>query len=272
MKKVQTEIMDAQSSVINNHYLLELILLELDQKTILISAQRACRSWRELINESCQLQQHLFLRPAPKTSPFILNPLLAEKFPHWFPAKTTTGETSVRVFKKEDLITNELSHEHWSTIFRLQTATWRRMYPVQPPIWSFGRHRWTSQMGGASKRMQQLSVISVPDTKEKYRLKMDMNKEDIDADGAVPFNMESLYRLVTSGTGDCHTWAFAWDDSVNDKLVLPERMGLHDIDGSVEKEIRHHIKKDGVVLLECRTRQCTGKGPWKFERQFVMGY
>ncbi|KAK8114680.1 hypothetical protein PG999_006749 [Apiospora kogelbergensis] len=43
--------------------LLEAILLGVDMRTVLISAQRVCRYWRELISQSGPLQEHLYFKP-----------------------------------------------------------------------------------------------------------------------------------------------------------------------------------------------------------------
>lgn len=43
--------------------LLECVLLHLDMRTLLVSAQRACRTWRELITTSPALQEALFFKP-----------------------------------------------------------------------------------------------------------------------------------------------------------------------------------------------------------------
>lgn len=43
--------------------LLEAILLRVDMRTVLVSAQRVCQYWRELISQSSQLREHLYLKP-----------------------------------------------------------------------------------------------------------------------------------------------------------------------------------------------------------------
>ncbi|KAK8087138.1 hypothetical protein PG994_002112 [Apiospora phragmitis] len=79
--------------------LLETILLHLEQRDLLVNAQRVCRQWRQCITETISIQQHLFLLPEPARSTSSNsnaeadadalpaprpNPLLARHFPEWF--------------------------------------------------------------------------------------------------------------------------------------------------------------------------------------------
>jgi hypothetical protein len=52
-----------QSKVLTTPELLETILLHLDTRTLLVSAQRVCQTWKVLIQTSPTIQQALFFRP-----------------------------------------------------------------------------------------------------------------------------------------------------------------------------------------------------------------
>jgi hypothetical protein len=113
--------------------ILEQVLLQLDMRDVL-RCQAVSKHWQHLIGTSPALQQHLFLKPAPfrdSEAPRI-NPLLAALFPRLFdfevPGSRYSWESS-----------HYMRSMHWyqdETTRRkiLQTdASWRHMYPVQPP-------------------------------------------------------------------------------------------------------------------------------------------
>jgi hypothetical protein len=75
----------AETTTLSTPELLELIPLNLDIQTLLLS-QRICRTWQEIIQESLPLQKHLFLAPI-DDSPTVQkshNSLLVKKFPTFF--------------------------------------------------------------------------------------------------------------------------------------------------------------------------------------------
>ncbi|CAI6089292.1 unnamed protein product [Clonostachys chloroleuca] len=69
--------------LLNTAEILEALLLQTDPKTVLL-ARRVCVKWNDLISNSPPIQQHLFFRPIPGTTPVVLNPILAEAFPPFF--------------------------------------------------------------------------------------------------------------------------------------------------------------------------------------------
>jgi hypothetical protein len=75
------------TSVLSTPELLESILLRLDLRTLLTSAQLVNRQWRALVSHSPALQRALFLQPAAAAAwAPENNPLLAAAFPafyHW---------------------------------------------------------------------------------------------------------------------------------------------------------------------------------------------
>lgn len=79
--------------------ILEAILLNIDIRDLLVSAQRICKHWRELVATSPRLQQRLFIAPD-FTGPRKINPLLQEAFPFCFP--DPENERGSRVYAKSE--------------------------------------------------------------------------------------------------------------------------------------------------------------------------
>ncbi|KAK8094811.1 hypothetical protein PG997_001496 [Apiospora hydei] len=106
--------------------LLENILVHLDPKTFLTSAQLVQRRWRQQIHNSTPLQQQLFLRsiPAQYSSPREVNPLLKEHFPIFFyerPAELDTVRPP-RISPEDSDNDPEASHSWYNAMRR-----WRIM-------------------------------------------------------------------------------------------------------------------------------------------------
>ncbi|KFH48367.1 hypothetical protein ACRE_008520 [Hapsidospora chrysogenum ATCC 11550] len=76
--------------------LLALILIHLDQRSLLTKAQRVGKRWKDVLHASPALRRHLFFY-VPATEPRrppeekTLNPLLAVAFPPWFTQFAATG-------------------------------------------------------------------------------------------------------------------------------------------------------------------------------------
>ncbi|KAK7920894.1 hypothetical protein PG985_008916 [Apiospora marii] len=137
--------------------LLESILLHVDERTLLVSAQRVNKRWRDIITNSSCLQKKLFLMPddsdAAARDPQH-NPLLAETFPFCFDDLTAYPSGARRVvWAKSDIFAarppvfkqrqhNPLTQlpqwrQLWSRRRRAALgqpqASWRRMLVHQPP-------------------------------------------------------------------------------------------------------------------------------------------
>lgn len=139
--------------------LLESILLNLDLRTLLTTAQSTCRTWTTLIKTSPRLQQALFLLPAP-TAKKAHNPLLAQTFPSLFPAPAPNSHSSPEN-SDQDKDTNPLCLFTFTTLdmvatpakteaYRRREASWRHMLLQQPPISEIGFIQIRSAMRGKS--------------------------------------------------------------------------------------------------------------------------
>ncbi|KAJ5295558.1 hypothetical protein N7508_010379 [Penicillium antarcticum] len=128
---------------------LEMILLQIDMRTLLISCQRVCRDWRDLITKSLSIQKPLFFTPIKESEwgmgEKLPNLLLAEMFPAIFPAE---GEPRKRDFLFSDCVMTKdpASLDR----FVQKDASWRRMLVQQPPILELGLFHIDSARGGDS--------------------------------------------------------------------------------------------------------------------------
>ncbi|RAK82053.1 uncharacterized protein BO72DRAFT_523922 [Aspergillus fijiensis CBS 313.89] len=118
--------------------LLEPILLALDLRTLLTSAQRVCTQWRSIVQRSSSLQEKLFFKPRATAkrhySPEpIFNPLLTTAFPAIFHA---VSPHRGREFNIADL--ELITHPAKRTAYLRPEASWRSMLIQQPPTSSFG--------------------------------------------------------------------------------------------------------------------------------------
>jgi hypothetical protein len=137
--------------------LLELVLLNTKQRTLLTSCIRVCRCWHELITTSSTLQKHLYFLPH-EIHHLTINPLLDWGFPGWFSKRhwidpedweeayahceqppTAPHDHDERVY---DLSTdaralNKFFVLPWNTretSWRYENASWRKMQISQPPV------------------------------------------------------------------------------------------------------------------------------------------
>jgi hypothetical protein len=119
------------SAIFDLPEILECILLFLKLRDLL-QVQLVCRRWKDWISTSPKIQERLFLRSvlAKENVRTEINPLLQTIFPNFF-VFTDCRDTYEFVNRLSDLAWVE-DEEQRSRILRLD-ASWRRMYPIQPP-------------------------------------------------------------------------------------------------------------------------------------------
>ncbi|KAJ5951417.1 uncharacterized protein N7479_009830 [Penicillium vulpinum] len=133
----------------------ELILLNLDTRTLLTKATRICHTWSHFINSSPALQWALFFRPLDNAlnKSKIQNPLLAATFPSIFHqyGNTKTNDTDINgnptprvTFTTFDMVKNP---HKWDAYIRPE-ASWRRMLVQQPPVYTLSLLRSNVGHGG----------------------------------------------------------------------------------------------------------------------------
>lgn len=117
----------ASQLVLNDSKLLPRILSFLDIRTLLISGQRSCRFWREVIATTPHLQESLFFKFPPSAAPRLLNPLLRELWPLWFKSPSSFNKRRPRP-KASDF--RFLKWTQRPSAFRRRDASWRKMLVV----------------------------------------------------------------------------------------------------------------------------------------------
>jgi hypothetical protein len=148
----------AQSHALSIPEIFELILLNLDTRTLLTKATQICHSWSHFINSSPRIQWALFFRPLDNAlnKPKTQNPLLAETFPSIFDqcehtnekndldTDTTNKKTTNVTFTTFDMVKNP---HKWDAYIRPE-ASWRRMLVQQPPVYTLSLLRSNVGHGG----------------------------------------------------------------------------------------------------------------------------
>ncbi|KAJ5787299.1 hypothetical protein N7457_002289 [Penicillium paradoxum] len=137
----------AVNRVLDTPEILEMILVRMDMRSLLTSAQRVCHSWTKLITKSPSIQKCLYFTPI-KDSEWGMeesfpNPLLTETFPSIFPAKDRLDHYTSNF---SDLTMTEDA----TTMARFvrKDASWRKMLVQQPPISELGTFQISHGMRG----------------------------------------------------------------------------------------------------------------------------
>ncbi|KAF3396133.1 hypothetical protein F1880_007309 [Penicillium rolfsii] len=132
------------------------IMYHMDMRT-LITSQRVCRTWANLIQTSRSLQESLFFIPVHASNdaskPRIYNSLLAETFPSFFPSDVDndairrTTLSTLPFIKRSQTLKAHLRPE----------ASWRRMFTAQPPVHIIGRYTCSSRIMGQTWHQQKVA-------------------------------------------------------------------------------------------------------------------
>ncbi|KAI9926503.1 hypothetical protein MW887_004270 [Aspergillus wentii] len=111
--------------------ILEQILLDVDMRTLLVSAQRVSQHWNTVISQSQPLQQALFFQPVQnKQQTRIRNPLLEELF--WHPDADPQPDLGIPSLKFKVRV------PYQDRVFAHRNASWQRMLIQQPPTSKIG--------------------------------------------------------------------------------------------------------------------------------------
>lgn len=155
------------NEALNTPEILEMILIELDMRTLLTSAQRVCRTWVNMISNSPSIQKALFFTPI-KDSEWgenvkMLNPLLTATFSSIFPAKGRLDDYKLNFF--------DLTMAKGSAMnqFVRRSASWRRMLVQQPPISDIGMFQVYHGMTGDRSVSSIISVSFQPKSQSDFK-------------------------------------------------------------------------------------------------------
>jgi hypothetical protein len=205
-------------------------MLQLDLRSLLVSAQRVCTSWYLTVATSPSLQCALFLRAdfSRPSSCRYGNPLLQEVFPSWFGSdyppcpKKKSSERHSNEMPKEQQVFNSLPLCRSSqprgarnSSFLRPEASWKRMLISQPPIRRLHIYDEEIHMFGISSHLtvKQLPCIT-------------MRKLDgkLTRTGRVEFRMGEFYDLVLGKLSNCHikTFMASWNGDSNSRKRFRE--------------------------------------------------
>jgi hypothetical protein len=148
----------------------ERILLNLDIQELLF-AQLVHTHFKSFIEQSTVLQQRLFFIPDPTRSTPELHPILKSRFPALFSLKRPDHTQSFYDFSEMTRKLDWFTDEFYRDRMIREDASWRRMFPVQPPaklesikIWShhfcvslFG-HCVPAQLGSQYQHLQETGM------------------------------------------------------------------------------------------------------------------
>ncbi|KAF7523358.1 hypothetical protein G7054_g11780 [Neopestalotiopsis clavispora] len=151
------EVLSAGARVGHILELLEAILLDVDMRTLLVSAQRVNKRWWNLIGNP-EFQKRLFFIPDHDATGSTANPLLVEYFRFCFPNYSLEDNANWRgstVYKDRNppelekfktLRGRNIESKEWFAIkekaeaFGREDASWRQMLTHQPPMAGVHQH------------------------------------------------------------------------------------------------------------------------------------
>ncbi|KAJ5970615.1 uncharacterized protein N7479_000533 [Penicillium vulpinum] len=224
----------AINKVLSTPEILEMILVQLDMRTLLTSAQLVCYNWANLISESPSIQKALFFTPIGANEwgeEKIINPLLRETFPSFFPTKDKAAD---HPFDYSSLPMTKDS----STMgqFVRKDASWRKMLVQQPPISDIGLYHIISARGG--------------DSAESSSIPADQKMQEFGYDGV---RMERLFELLLFSRD------VEFRPYTNARMYWSTREPI-EFDSeyrNIKDEFHRLIGKFGVVLYTSMVRQCS---------------
>ncbi|KAH7407339.1 hypothetical protein BKA64DRAFT_412782 [Cadophora sp. MPI-SDFR-AT-0126] len=150
--------LSARDQVLSLPELTAAIIIQLPLNDILINAQRVNRSWKAAV-DSLPVQQALYFAALPSDCGLkpAFNPLLAEKFPHWFkPTERRGSGRGKRGWQFEELEWG--SSVKKCAAYARKDASWRRMLPVQPPATIFEVRQAEHYQTGSYQKVGQIDL------------------------------------------------------------------------------------------------------------------
>lgn len=137
--------------------LMHQVFAQLDMQTLLISIQRVCKAWRDIVKASHSLQRALFFEPVAALdnsnimNKRVINPLLQEIFTPFFPGPGEPSDRSAQVRMKNEPFAfmdkpargigsektrpvTKISGAACRDAFLRKEASWRKMQIQQPTV------------------------------------------------------------------------------------------------------------------------------------------
>ncbi|KAI0906546.1 hypothetical protein F4823DRAFT_74798 [Ustulina deusta] len=177
-------MLSSRDAVLQTAELLEEILLQVDMRTLLTTAQLVSRQWHDLITSSPALKQALYFEPIVRPKgPTTQNPLLVEIFPLWFPKETKDEQPGIpkppKMKRREDFRSLPMAQASRRDAFMHPTATWRYMLVQQPPALRLGQWSICHGMRGDSHNFQRHEFPDGLRMGSLYDLAQDWVRQDV---------------------------------------------------------------------------------------------
>jgi hypothetical protein len=281
----------AKDKVLGTTELIERILLHVDMYSLLVSVQRVCRRWTEVIKTSPSLQRGLFLQPDPRPlrqgEVRIKNPLLAWFFRDWFPYCWGAHEYGYKLSEiaidYDHIASSRIATDSaLNAALRHPSATWRKMLPCQPPFRGFvrcsfseGLVRWETQLSLITK-----STIYNIDSVRGYlagfvRPDRYFSNQYITVPTDIePITMDTLYHIVILGYGSSKDWLFVWSDGGGDRIVNIPPIVRASHGAWMTDEFRyylgHILYRDGIIMFDSKPRPDDLGERWRFNPNLVF--
>ncbi|KAJ5094800.1 hypothetical protein N7456_010661 [Penicillium angulare] len=250
--------------------ILENILLYLDQKSLLISAQRVCRFWHDLISQAPPLQRLLFFQPHWDLEDTYTSDLLAEKFPLFFKyspgqpdqSKETMQVNTLDLWKDRSLFeTLPLASPHRNEAFMYEGSSWRHMLVQQPPIPKFAVFSAFNARRG--------DFFSVPYMVEQLlKTAPDDGADSKPPDISTPLRMGQFYDQFTILEGQS-PWAFMimWNSG---EIMFPPKIDKWTFQDEDKRVMKQALEAYGMIVVARKVLHSCEYVLWAPGKQFVF--
>lgn len=212
--------------------LLEMILLQTDTRTLLVSCQRVCRFWHEVIKDSSNLQVALFFEPLKQNETArmyrVPNPLLQDfVWPEYMRSNIQSRQHRWPGQWSRNLPRVNPKREE---VFSRPEASWRRMLLQQP-----SQLRFTGNIKRKSARTNKICYIEFASSGKQPELA----------------RMEDITRLIQSGRliPGRFPWTFPLTRSCEKIHKVPDVQLLDDLWGMYDAESASCFAKCSIIGL-----------------------
>ena len=265
----------AQKMSLQTPEILENILLCVDERSLLTSAQRVCKYWHAIISVSPSLQKHLFLKPDWDRKTRSTSNLLTEAFPVWFIPSSYPGgipqdgiciinsNVSMQSREKNPTVfdTLPLALPHKNEAFMRNDATWRHMLVQQPPIPSLVTFRVSPALGGLEFKGP---FVDGRLLEELPAQATHMNSRTT----ANPLRMGSFYDEVILTTG-ATPWQWMILRNTGGQLNVPSSIRGSRFKDYEREILEETLRRFGMALVVRQTKQSKKPFLWTPAEHFV---
>ncbi|KAJ5097475.1 hypothetical protein N7456_008196 [Penicillium angulare] len=260
-----------QQTAIQIPEILENILLHLDEKSLLTSAQRVSRFWHDLVSQP-PLQKHLFFQPDWDQKEKVTSELLVENFPLWFPnnagqpAQSTEnmqniGIVDLRDHRRNAFKTLPIASPLKNEAFMYKDASWRRMLVQQPPIPKLVVFTTANSMMGTF--FEGPAIVE-----ELFSYKKLDDLESKPPDKSEPLRMDLFYDTFTIMSHESpSTFMFIWNHG---EIKFPPKIHFYTFKEEDKKAMKKAIEIYGMIVATYVVHPCIPAYSWRAAKRLVF--